>query len=88
MQLEIQKLWQVDGELCVKGEFKGRAFQLVHCDTDVDYGWHCINYLKEHADYDGFEEDDDLEEWQELIDSMDVLELKKQYYGGLVDGRN
>ncbi len=86
MTINITNIWKVDGEICISGIFRGVEFQLVHCDTDIDYGWHSINYLPQYSEYKGI--DDDCDEWEELIYRINISNLKQLYYGGLVDGRN
>jgi len=78
MSTKIEAIWEIDGEICVRGEFNGREFQLVHCDTEIDYGWHCINYLPQYSEYRGI--DDECDEWDDLLNSMDITLLKAKFF--------
>jgi hypothetical protein len=73
----LTEQWLVDGELCVRGTYKGYAFGAHHGDTDVDYGWHELSYLPRYADESWDMPGDIYDELDELVFDLDAYAMKE-----------
>lgn len=87
--IKITEKWLVNGELCVRGTYKGYAFGAHHGDdADCDWGWHELAYLPKYADESWDMPDDIYDELDELLtcdDALDVYALKAQLYTELAE---
>jgi len=82
--IEITEKWLVDGELCVRGTYKGYAFGAHYGEyADCDFGWHNLSYLPQYKDEKWDMPDDIYDELDELItcdDALNVYALKAEIY--------
>lgn len=74
MLIEVKEKWLHEGELCIRGTADGETFSAVFINTDVDYGWHPLNYLPAyHSEPDFTDEQDELPDY--LIDEVDATAI-------------
>jgi len=80
--INITEMWLVDGELCVRGTYKGYAFGAHHGDyAECDWGWHELSYLPQYRDEKWDMPDGIYDELDELITcdgALDVDALKAE----------
>jgi hypothetical protein len=75
--ISITQKWLEEGELCIRGVYKGFEFAAHHGDTDTDYGWHELNYLPQYSN-EGWDMPDDIyDELDEAINQLDVWAIKE-----------
>jgi hypothetical protein len=80
MLIEVKEKWLHDGELCMRGTADGKPFSAVFINTEVDYGWHALNYLPAYQSEPDFTDDqEELPDYlSETVDSLALtIELLK-----------
>ena len=76
MKLTFIKM--IDNEPVFSGTYNQKSFQVLFVRTDIDYGWHFLDYLPSFSQQDaGTDLLDDFEQ-EDIIESLSDVSWKEQ----------
>jgi hypothetical protein len=76
MKLTFIKM--IDNEPVFAGTYNQKPFQLLYVRTDIDYGWHFLDYLPSFSQQDAGTDLLDLFEQEDILESLIDINWKEK----------